>query len=1099
MNMFSRHRTICCFPVVLAICLLFIIGGCKSKNPFSPNIDHTLDLEEIRSTFIDIPDTIQTSIYWYWISDHLSKEGVIEDLKAMKAVGINRAFIGNIGLDNVPYGKVKIFSDEWWEILHTTLKTATELNIEIGIFNSPGWSQSGGPWIKPGQSMRYLSSGDTVLIGGQHFSGKLPIPEGDFQHVKTLALKLPDTYGGVLRKSQLESLDSKPGIEDLHTLFDQDTQTGIYLPSNEEGVEITFNLDKTFMARSMTLYPMHSDGRFSGKIERLTDNGYEQMSVFKVDRRNTIYNVGFEKYAPVSISFNEVESKGYRLTLYDVEGSPGISKVELSAEPRIAYYKEKTLAKMHPTPLPYWDDYLWPTTAESTDEGNYLDLGNITDITSYTDDNGNLSWQIPEGRWRILHVGMLPTGVTNGPATKEGTGLEVDKMNHQHVIEHFDAFLGEIQRRIPEEDRRTWKVAVQDSYETGSQNWTDDLEHKFIASFGYSPIPYIPAMFGHVVISQDHSNRFLWDLRRFIADQIAYEYVGGLREISHQHDLTIWLENYGHWGFPGEFLQYGGQSDEIGGEFWNEGELGDIENRAASSAAHIYGKRKVSAESFTSSGNTFGRYPALLKARADRFFTEGINNSLLHVYVHQPYEDKKPGVNTWFGTEFNRHNTWFYDMDMFIDYLKRCNFLLQQGTYVADVAYFIGEDVPKMTGVQNPELPKGHDFDYMNAEVILDRMEIKDGQFTLPDGLQYKVLVLPDLETIRPEVLTKIAKMVEQGGTILGPKPKHSPSLTNFGQADQTIIELADKLWGANDGATAIVNKYGRGMVFSNVDLKEVFDYINLEPDFATDADSMLYIHRRLTDGDIYFLSNQRSDQVDFTARFRVGNGIPYLWDPVKGETRPLPIFDQITGTTKIPLTLDAHESCFIVFQKAPETSLKIPERERFLTNQPIPTQQVPVATPWQVVFQNDKHTEVAFAHLLDWKDSQDPEIKYFSGKATYLNTFHIDIDQTDHQRIKIDLGTVKAIAKVKINGTYVGGVWTPPYRLDITKHVRNGENKIEIEVVNTWVNRLIGDQHLAEKDRTTWTFENPYTPESPLHSSGLLGPVRIAYYATTL
>ena len=246
--------------------------------------------------------------------------------------------------------------------------------------------------------------------------------------------------------------------------------------------------------------------------------------------------------------------------------------------------------------------------------------------------------------------------------------------------------------------------------------------------------------------------------------------------MSHKYGLTTWLENYGHWGFPGEFLQYGGQSDEIGGEFWSEGSLGDIENRAASSCGHIYGKNKISAESFTAGGGGYHRYPAMMKQRGDRFFTEGINNTLLHLYISQPYEDREPGVNATFGNEFNRKNTWFPQLDLFIKYVKRVNFMLQQGLNVADAAYFIGEDTPKMTGVTDPALPKGYQFDYINAEVIERDMTVANGLLTLPHGTQYRILVLPKLETMRPQLLDKIARLIEQGAVVLGPAPRRSPS-----------------------------------------------------------------------------------------------------------------------------------------------------------------------------------------------------------------------------------------------------------------------------------------------------------------------------------
>ncbi|HRQ49663.1 MAG TPA: glycosyl hydrolase, partial [Agriterribacter sp.] len=496
-----------------------------------------------------------------------------------------------------------------------------------------------------------------------------------------------------------------------------------------------------------------------------------------------------------------------------------------------------------------------------------------------------------------------------------------------------------------------------------------------------------PAMYGNVVGSQDQSDRSLWDLRRFVADNVAYEYVGGLRKASHQHGLKTWLENYGHWGFPGEFLQYGGQSDEIGGEFWSEGDLGNIENRAASSSAHIYGKRKVSAESFTAAGKTFARYPAMMKQRGDRFFTEGINNTLLHVYIHQPYEDKRPGVNAWFGNEFNRFNTWYNDMDMFISYLKRCNFLLQQGTYVADVAYFIGEDAPKMTGITDPPLPKGYSFDYINAEVIETRLSVKDGRFVLPDGVSYKILVLPQLKTMRPELLKKITELVKQGGVVLGPGPERSPSLQRYGTADKEVREMTALLWGNIDGVTNKVNRVGKGIVINGMDMQEALDLLKIIPDFNTNADDpVLFIHRSLDEGDLYFISNQSDKRVALSPAFRITGKQPEQWSAISGAIRDLPLYTINEQTTVIPLALEGYESMFILFRKNTDG---IQQNNRF-ENFPSPHKSVTITGSWKVQFDPASRgpvNPVVFDQLSDWSTHSNDSIKYYSGTAYYTNT----------------------------------------------------------------------------------------------------------------
>lgn len=1071
---------------MIGICILLFVIPSVAQHGNQKRIS------PLEKGFISPPDTIQTSVYWYWLSDNISKEGVIRDLEAMKRVGINRAFIGNIGLDekDIPYGKVKVFSDEWWNILHTALKKATELNIEIGIFNSPGWSQSGGPWVRPEQAMRYLSSTTLLVQGGTEIQQQLPAPEG-LQDVKVLAFPAPAGYGTSIRdKRPIVSMN--PSGENPSILFDRATDRAIDIPSGGE-VRIDVQVADPYTVREMTIYPAQRNMKIEVELQAMYNGDFQTVKKFVADRSNNELHVGFQPFAPVIESFAAVTSNAFRIIITHQSGKAGVTEIELSGTPRVERYVEKTLAKMYPTPLPYWKEYQWPVQPVVDDTRFVIDPSRVLDISSFMNEDGILTWQVPPGEWVVMRTGMLPTGVKNSPASEEATGLEIDKMSSRHAAAHFDAFMGEIIRRVPAEDRKTWKVVVQDSYEMGGQNWTDDFIRRFTVKFGYDPLPYVPCMFGNVVGSQDQSDRFLWDLRRFVADNVAYEYVGGLRDISHRYGLRTWLENYGHWGFPGEFLQYGGQSDEIGGEFWNEGDLGNIENRAASSSAHIYGKKKVFAESFTAGGKPYVRYPALMKQRGDRFFTEGINSSLLHVYIHQPYETRRPGMNAWFGVEFNRFNTWFEDMDLFTAYLKRCNYMLQQGNYVADVAYFIGEDAPKMTGVTDPPLPKGYSFDYINAEVIENRLTVKDGRFVLPEGISYGILVLPKLETMRPAVLRKLMELVGQGGVVLGPKPKRSPSLQDFGKADREVQEMSQLLWGKIDGISEKINRYGKGLVMDGMDMQEALDRIGLIPDFkSSEVDPVLYTHRTTDEGEIYFISNQSNEAIHIKPAFRVTGKKPEYWDALSGAVRELPVFTVEGQTTVVPLTLPANGSVFVMFRKKGRARRNNNPEGNF----PAPINRITISSPWEVKFDEKMRgpvKPVTFNSLTDWTDHANDSIKYYSGSAWYTNRFVLD-KLNRKERVQLNLGKVIALAKVKINEKDVGGVWTSPYTVDITDAVKQGENVVEIKVVNTWVNRLIGDMHLPQHERKTWTVVNPYQADSPLEPSGLIGPVSVEF-----
>lgn len=1076
--------------IYAAISIIAFVAACSSQKKTTP-AHRDPELAELKNSFLKVPDSIQTSVYWYWMSDNISKEGVVKDLHAMKKVGINRAFIGNIGYQSTPYGKVKLLSEEWWAILDTALLTATRLNIEIGIFNSPGWSQSGGPWIKPEQSMRYLTLSEQQLKGGKKIRVQLDKPDPQFQDVKVIAFKAPLDYGRALSALKPVVKTSIP-ISGAKALVDGDRSNPVNIPA-QELIHIDVVVKDNFPVRSLVIYPAHLALKAHAELQVKEEGNYRTLKTFEIDRSNPSLNVGFDPYGPVSVSFPEVSAKEFRLVLSQASTDFALTEIELSASPMVEDFIGKTLAKMFQSPLPYWKEYQWKPQVESNSKNLVIDPNGVIDVSSGLSAEGILTWDFPAGDWIVMRTGMVPTKVTNGPASAEGTGLEVDKMSKPHIASHFDSFLGEIIRRIPAEHRKTWRVAVQDSYETGGQNWTDAMMEQFKTTYGYDPLPYLPVMKGRVVGSQEMSDRFLWDLRRLIADRVAYDYVGGLRAISNRHGLRTWLENYGHWGFPGEFLQYGGQSDEIGGEFWSEGELGDIENRAASSAAHIYGKKKVSAESFTAGGKPYARYPALMKQRGDRFFTEGINNTLLHVFIQQPTDNLVPGINADFGNEFNRHNTWFNYLDLFTSYLKRTNFLLQQGNYVADVAYFIGEDAPKMTGVTDPALPPGYAFDYINGEVLRDRVKVKDGKLVLPDGMSYSLLVLPKLETMRPELLAKIKDLVEQGANILGPAPIRSPSLQGYPFADQEVNRLAKILWAEKDGVAPGIHSLGKGRVFQGMDMQTALNTLSIVPDFKTNtASPVLYIHRKLTNQDIYFVSNQTAQEVSINPAFRITGRSAELWDPITGLTRALPEFTATSTVTAIPLKLAPLQSVFIVFTDAPNGESATEK------NFPIQNLLKEIEGRWELKFADQLRgptSSVFFDKLTDWTSRPEENIKYYSGTVSYNNTFTMK-KIAKGERIMLNLGKVNVMAKVKINGKDVGGLWTAPWELDITSALVDGANKIEINVVNTWDNRLIGDSKLPASERTTWTSINQFRPESPLSPAGLIGPVRLFSYS---
>ena len=1030
---------------------------------------------ELAETFGSPYGKVQTGCYWYWLCGNISSDGAAKDIEAMKRAGIDRAYIADIGkIDTLKRGPVDTFSPEWRDAFQTAFRRASELGVEIGLFNCPGWSMAGGPWVKPEQSMRRIVSRSLVVEGPKN--GVALPPFGSVQHVRDLfavAYLMPDGFGGRIERKGVSIDDAKPKSVELES-------------------------ESAFRAQSAEL--LLASGEIAGTlVVEADDRGtWRRLCETPFSRTFHAIGTGFAPFAPITFSFPATTARKFRLTVVpDKKRKATFSRVAVLGEPLVAMAAEKSLAKMHETSLPMWKEYKWPVEAECA-KGTALDPAKAVVLHDKVAPNGDLHWNVPEGKWIIYRFGEAPTGAKNNPVNPGASGYETDKMSRRHIASHFDAFIGKMLDETPVQHRKAIGYAVMDSYEVGGQNFTDGFAEKFRASFGYDPSPYLPAVYGMSVSSRADSDRFLWDLRRFVADEVAYSFVGGLRTAANARGMETWLENYGHWGFPGEFLQYGGQSDEVSGEFWCEGDLGSIENRAASSCAHTYGKRLVWAESNTCVFRPLQRGPMDLKQRTDRFFAEGINATILHFYAHQP-DDRKPGVFEGFGNEFHRNNTWFEHLDVFTGYLKRCGWMLRQGLNVADVAYFIGEDAPCMTGVCDPALPPGRQFDYINAEVLEETADVDEkGRIVLPHGTAYEVLVLPKLETMRPGMAECIERLVNAGAFVLGPKPKRSPSLAGQPQSDEKVKEIADRLWGGVDGDKIKFARRGKGMIAWNMALEDALKMRGSEPDAVFDAKSKLaYAHRTMPNAEIYFVSNQSGSEIPLVdVSFRDGKSrAPELWDAATGARRAAK-WRKDGARTAVTLSLAKHESVFVVFPAESQCGgAKAQSDSRCASGA---TREMNIAGPWTVLFESDAlhrgpKEPVVLDNLIDLSTSSDPAVKFYSGRITYKTKFSLPRTASSipsPSPITLSIGNVAVTAKVEVNGKYAGGVCFAPYRLDIAPFAREGENELEIEVCNLWVNRLAGDEGL--ENRPTWASCRYWGQPPPLPKSGLLGPVCI-------
>ncbi|MFM7182838.1 MAG: glycosyl hydrolase [Verrucomicrobiales bacterium] len=1060
------------------------------------------------------PDT-RPGCYWYWINDNVTKEGITRDLEAMAKVGIGRAYIGHIFGEGArwetPVGKVPFMSDAWWEALQWAVKEADRCGVEIGFFNSPGWSQSGGPWVKSSQSMRYLAASETVVEGGKRVDLALPVPEiktfpvvngskpvatgekfteKDYQDVRVIAFQQPEKESADIDMSSVKISSPAPVAKGPFKVGPKTLQIDLDRKDAVGAVQ-SLKLETRDFGHTLTcVVSISDDGRnFREHARHVEQRGHQ-------GPRNT---------DPLLVSFPETKARYLRVNLTSTKPVT-FSKLALSRRAVIAGYVRKQLGETSPSVLPPWDSYVWNEQGKVA-AGSAVGSSNVINLTGKMDAKGRLVWDAPPGRWVVMRAGMIPIGTQCAPASPESRGLEVDKMSREHVRALFDGMMGEFLRRTPPQDRKALKYVIADSYETGPQNWTDGLVEKFEKRYGYSPVRFLPCLTGRVVDSPEVSTRFLWDWRHLISESIATEYVGGLREVANENQLTLWHENYGHWGFASEFLFYGSKSDQVGAEFWENNEpLHNIECRAASSCSHVYGRNDVYSEAFTSN-RSFTQSPASMKQWCDWAYGAGVNHQILHVYIHQP-DERKPGITAWFGTPFNRHNTWFEQSKAFIDYTRRCSVLLKQGVPVIDVAYYIGENAPSMQGPRDPELPAGYDFDYINSDVLINRATVKNGRITVPDGPSYAVLVLPKQTIMRPQVADTIRRLVRDGATVLGPKPVSSPSLAGFPASDQDLAKIAGEVWGAFEGGSPKTHAFGSGKVHDGIDLGTLLADLKVEPDVTVLADQPLlcaaagagkigigkkggivFHHRTSPEHEIYFLSNTTDTPVEFTASMRVIGRQPELWNADSGAISAAAAFSQRDGRTLVPLKLDASESIFVVFGRAIGPEVVGPAA----TNSPTMRTIAALDGDWKVRFHGQGAPgETDFTTLLDWTRHENESIRHYSGQADYETKFTL-AKPGKGERTMLSLGDVGVIATVTVNGKTAGTVWTKPWRLDITDFVAEGQNTLGIRVTNSWHNRLAADAALPPGKRLSHA-SIPYSPgkDNLSQKNGLLGPASI-------
>ena len=732
----------------------------------------------------------------------------------------------------------------------------------------------------------------------------------------------------------------------------------------------------------------------------------------------------------------------------------------------------------------------------------------ILNLSAKMNDEGTLRWDVPKGDWVILRIGHTATGAHVSTQSAGWGGRVVDYMNPDSLDAYWNRNIEPLFRAIGPLAGTTLRYVHTDSWEGGGMNWTPGFDRTFRENRGYDPLPWLAVLAGYVVDSRQDSNAFLADFRKTIGDRVADHY-GHLAKLARNHGMATHPECSGPHAGPLDGLKNYGRSELMMSEFWSPSpHRPDAPNRffvkQASSAAHTYGKRLVGAEGFTTIGPHWNDVPwSAMKPSFDHEFCAGLNLLFTHTFTCSPKEMGIPGQEYFAGTHFNPQVTWWDEAPALIDYFKRCQYLAQQGDFVADVAYYYGDHIPNIATLKESDpagaLP-GFDCDVLSEELLLSSLTVEKGRLALPSGMEYRVLVLPDHRVLSLGALKRVDELVRAGATVLGPKPLRAVSLEGGAEGREEFRKQADVLWGPEglaDNAKG-TRKVGKGRVAWGMPVRDLLHADGIVSDVAFQdkqiASAINWIHYRIDDADVYFLSEPNGKAVSADAMFRCASRVPEFWDAVDGSIREAATFRFVDGFTQVPLEFDPYGSIFVVFQKA--SSGDRSDGPNF----PTWRQTQPIAGPWDVTFDakwGGPDQPVRFDALTDWTEHKNPGIKFYSGKAVYRTTFEIDHNPASNP-LAIELGQVNdiGIARVRLNGTDLGVVWRPPFRADVSKAVKRGENKLEVMVVNSWRNRLIGDRELPDDKRLTRTNIS-VTKNWKLEPSGLLGPVTLSIDST--
>ncbi len=1124
---------------LIYFCLIILFISCSS--------DH----QKLKKAFYNPAPDAMPWVYWYWMNGNVTKEGITADLEAMKNIGIGGAMMMFIGDTIHRKGLERAYeqmSPEWWDLIRHTFTEAKRIDIQIGMSACDGWATAGGPMISPELSMKKLVWSISTVEGGQQIGYNVPMPplfSGTYQNLgeelkaehryyKDIACyAIPDIKGisKGISEYNFSCQSNIPGL-DVRRLFDGNVKDQAIQAEGQNYFQITFQ--EPFLCRSIRIFSPIGSWMgypfYAASMEvQVSQDGQNFKPVAHLEPDQHSWQ---EDGCPVTFRIPETTAKVFRF-LFDTGvdlpvtmryvGSTqkllNLSEIELSPFPWIDHIEAKAAFRSRIAPQCKTID---PVCIS-------IDPKEIINVSELLDSTGVIHWNVPAGKWTLLRLGYTITGEENETGGG-GKGLESDKLSEEATRILFDGWLSRTMKEIRSDKvGKALPLIHVDSWEACTQNWTDKLITEFQQRRGYDPLPWLPVLIGIPVGSLEEYENFLYDFRLTIAELMNDNFYGKLAAMAHEKGVLFSAEATGPVMISDGMLHHK-YTDLPMGEFWRDDpspydKPEDI--LEAASAAHIYNRNIVQAESFTDLESKWYEHPFALKAQGDYNFCKGVNKIFFHVYVQQPFVGKQPGATLdHIGLHFNRGQTWWNQSRAWIDYITTCQSILQKGYQMADILCFTGMDIPNrglLPDQLNVEIPEGYHYLSINADALLNLAYIENGKLTLPNGASHKILILPDESFLGNgkysiELIKKMEEFVSAGLIVVGPKPADVLGLMNHDSNSKEFKKLVNAVWGDCNGKEITTHVYGKGQVYWGETLENVLVKEKIQPDLIfNENDSMKFIHKKFNNEDIYFISNQQNCVRKIECSFRQSGKIPEIWNPQTKTIQKVYAYTIEDERVTLRLDLAPYESIFIIFGKAFKkqkhlTSFKYNSVPISLAansklyntsfcpaDQPVLTVSqagnyelvfsdgsgenieindslcsFPIKSRWKISFEANKGIEKDFSILTDTLFSltkhDNPDVKHFSGTARYETTFDFDNNPVDKEYLYyLDLGKVDNIARVELNGKDAGLAWTSPFVVDITNALMHGENRLVIEVTNTWNNRIVRDMEFPLEERVSY------------------------------